>query len=103
MSLILPNLKIKNISLVFVHVLIFFIPDILFAETNLYKYAINLESSEVKPVISLNLKDFNVTNNYRVYHAEVSLGRNKSFYRLRVGFFKSKISYYHMRHNVPKS
>lgn len=90
MSLILPNLKYKNIGLVFALALIFIIPDILFAETNLYKYAINLESSEVKNPTLLNLKDFNVKNNYKVYQTEVGLGRNKSFYRLRVGFFKSK-------------
>ena len=60
MSLILPNLKYKNIGLVFALALIFIIPDILFAETNLYKYAINLESSEVKNPTLLNLKDFNV-------------------------------------------
>ncbi|MCK5724238.1 MAG: SPOR domain-containing protein, partial [Gammaproteobacteria bacterium] len=54
------------------------------------KYAINLESSQKKAAISINLKDFNVSDKYKVYQTEISLGRNKSFYRLRIGFFKSK-------------
>ena len=63
---------------------------ILYAQTPLYKFAINLESSQNKNKISISLKEFNVSSDYKIYQTEVSLGRNKSFYRLRVGFFKSK-------------
>lgn len=70
--------------------LILFFPGILLAKTTLYKYAINLESSQKKTAVSLNLKDFNIADDYKVYQTKVSLGRNKSFYRLRIGFFKSK-------------
>ena len=72
--------------------LIFTSPSILLAATNsgLYKYAINLQSSEKKTAILLDLKKFNLDTNYKVYQTQVSLGRNKSFYRLRVGFFQSK-------------
>ena len=80
------NLIIKTCCLVF----IFLSPGILLAKTTLYKYAINLESSQKKTAVSVNLKDFNVSGNYKVYQTEVSLGRNKSFHRLRLGFFKSK-------------
>ncbi len=86
MFLMLRSLKIKTCCLV----LIFFFPSVLLAETALYKYAINLESSQKKTAISINLKDFNVSDKYKVYQTEISLGRNKSFYRLRIGFFKSK-------------
>lgn len=82
----LPSLKIKTCCLL----LILFCPGILFAETTLYKFAINLESSQKKNTVSIRLKDFNTTDKYKIYQTEVSLGRNKSFYRLRVGFFKSK-------------
>ena len=82
----LRSLKLKTCCLVF----IFLFPGILLAKTTLYKYAINLESSQKKTEVSVNLKDFNVSGNYKVYQTEVSLGRNKSFHRLRIGFFKSK-------------
>lgn len=80
------NLKFKTYCLV----LILFTPGVLLAETTLYKYAINLESSQKKTAISINLKDFNVADKYKIYQTEVSLGRGKSFYRLRIGFFKSR-------------
>lgn len=83
----LHSLKIK----IYYLVAIFFLPGILLAETTLYKYAINLESSKKKSAISIKLKDFNVAGNYKIYQTEVSLGRNNSFYRLRLGFFSSKI------------
>ena len=86
MFLMLRSLKIKIYCLV----LILFSPGVLLAETALYKYAINLESSQKKTAISINLKDFNVSDKYKVYQTEISLGRSKSFYRLRIGFFKSK-------------
>lgn len=86
MVLMLRNLKIKICCLVFV----IFLPSVLQAETVWYKYAINLESSQNKTAISFNLKDFKITDDYKIYQTEVDLGRNKSFYRLRIGFFKSK-------------
>ena len=86
MFLMLRSLKIKIYCLV----LIFISPGILLAETTLYKYAINLESSQKKTSISISLKDFKVSDKYKLYQTEVSLGRNKSFYRLRIGFFKSR-------------
>ena len=82
----LHSLKIKTYGLVF----ILFLPGVLLAETALYKYAINLESSQNKSAISFNLKDFKISDNYKIYQTKVDLGRNKSFYRLRIGFFKSK-------------
>lgn len=82
----LRSLKIKTSCLV----TIFFFPGVLLAETALYKYAINLESSQNKTKISISLKDFNVDERYALYQSEVNLGRGKSFYRLRVGFFTSK-------------
>ena len=63
------------------------LPSVIFAKTTLYKYAINLESSKKKNSLSLNLK---LPNKYKLYQVKVSLGKNKSFYRLRIGFFKSK-------------
>ena len=86
MFLMLTSKKIKTCCLL----LIIFYPGILLAETALYKFAINLESSQKKSEISINLKDFNIADDYKVYQTKVSLGRNKSFYRLRIGFFKSK-------------
>ena len=81
------NLKFKTYCLI----LILFTPGVLLAaETALYKYAINLESSQKKTAISINLKDFNVAGKYKIYQTEVNLGRGKSFYRLRIGFFKSR-------------
>ena len=65
-------------------------PGILLAETALYKYAINLESSENKSAVFLKLKKYKLADDYKVYQTKVDLGRNKSFYRLRIGFFKSK-------------
>lgn len=79
--------KLKIISVV---VLIYSFSGILYAQTPLYKFAINLESSQNKNKISISLKEFNVSSDYKLYQTEVNLGRNKSFYRLRVGFFKSE-------------
>lgn len=87
MLLMLRSLKIK--ACYYIAILLFF-PGVLLAETVLYKYAINLESTQKKSPISIKLKEFNVSNKYKIYQTQVSLGRNKSFYRLRVGFFKSK-------------
>jgi len=81
-------LKLKTITSFFV--LLYSFSDILYAQTMLYKYAINLESSQNKKNISIDLKEFNVSSDYKIYQTEVSLGRNKSFFRLRLGFFKSK-------------
>lgn len=71
-------------------IILLFLPNIILAKTTLYKYAINLESSRNKPESLPDLKKFNISNKYKVFHTEVSLGKNKSFYRLRIGFFKSK-------------
>ena len=60
------------------------------AETVLYKYAINLESYQKKSEVLISLKDFNVDERYKIYQSEVKLGRGKVFYRLRLGFFRSK-------------
>jgi len=86
MFLMLHSLKIKTFGLV----VIFFLPGAMLAETVLYKYAINLESNENKSATSLDFKKYKVSDNYKIYQTKVDLGRNKSFYRLRVGFFKSK-------------
>lgn len=66
------------------------IPNVLNAETLLYKYVINLESSQQKPGKLISLKSFDVSDKHEVYLTKVELGKNKSFYRLRVGFFKSR-------------
>ncbi len=65
-------------------------PNVLYAETLLYKYVINLESSQQKPNKLISLKTFGVSDKHKVYLTKVNLGKNKSFYRLRVGFFKSR-------------
>ena len=73
------------------YLIIFYIfPSILLAETALYKYAINLESSQNTSQKLISLKYFGVDDKYMLYQTEVKLGRGKSFYRLRVGFFTSK-------------
>lgn len=77
----------------YIFVFLLLIPQLLVAETTLgalYKYAINLESSENKKEQLKKLKNLSLVNDYKVYQSEVSLGRRKSFYRLRVGFFKTK-------------
>lgn len=81
-------LKLKIITSIVV--LMYSFSGILYAQTTLYKFAINLESSQNKNKISISLKEFDVSSDYKIYQTEVNLGRNKSFYRLRVGFFKSK-------------
>lgn len=86
MFLMLHNLKVKACCLL----LLFILPGTLLAKNVLYKYAINLESSQKKSKVNINLKKFKISNKYKVYQTEVSLGQNKSFYRLRLGFFKSK-------------
>ncbi|HFD32767.1 MAG TPA: hypothetical protein ENJ28_08705 [Gammaproteobacteria bacterium] len=86
MWLTYPNFAMKT----FVFVLILFHSGILLAETSLYKYAINLESNKKKIESPINLKDFKINSKYKLYQSRVSLGRNRSFYRLRIGFFKSK-------------
>ena len=86
MFFMLRSLKIKTCCLVF----ILSLPGVLLADTTLYKYVINLESVEKKSPIPINLKDFKISDKYKIYRSEVNLGRNKSFYRLRVGFFTSK-------------
>lgn len=65
-------------------------PNVLYAETLLYKYVINLESSQQKPSKLISLKKFGVSDKYEVYLTKIDLGKNKSFYRLRVGFFRSR-------------
>lgn len=70
--------------------ILIFLSGSLHAESALYKYAINLESSKKQTPISLNLNSYNLDKKYKVYQTQVSLGQNKSFYRLRLGFFKSK-------------
>lgn len=80
----LPKIKI------FIVVLIYSVTGVLYAETTLYKFAVNLESSQNKNKTSITLEQFNVSSEYKIYQTEVNLGRNKSFYRLRVGFFKSR-------------
>lgn len=73
--------------------LVFFFPHVLIAKTSgdeLYQYAINLESSEVKHVVPERFKDIKLSNKYKIYQTEVKLGQGRSFYRLRIGFFKSK-------------
>lgn len=65
-------------------------PNVLYAETLLYKYAINLESSQKKPRKLISLKKFGVSDKHEVYLTKVDLGKNKFFYRLRVGFFTSR-------------
>ena len=75
MFLMLHSLKIKTFGLVF----IFFLPGVLLAETALYKYAINLESTENKSAVSLKLKKYKLADDYKVYQTKVNLGKNKSF------------------------
>ena len=82
-------LRIPEIKISFLIVLLF-LPNITAAKTTLYKYAINLESSKNKSESLPSLKEFNISDEYKVFFTKVSLGKNKSFYRLRIGFFKSR-------------
>ena len=75
---------------IFSIVIIFFVPGTLMAKPEIYKYAINLESSEKKSSTSLDLNKYKLKQQYKLFQSKVNLGRNKSFYRLRIGFFKSK-------------
>ena len=86
MLLIFRSFKIKSYCLL----TLFLFSGSLHAETVLYKYAINLESSQKKSKTLVKLNKFKVDSKYKVYQSEVTLGRGKSFYRLRVGFFASK-------------
>jgi len=77
----LSSVHIRTICLVF----ILFSSGVLHAKTEIYKYAINLESSKEKSKLPVS-----IIKKYKVYQTEVSLGRGRYFYRLRIGFFKSK-------------
>ena len=78
--------KLKTFSLF----LVLLLPGMLLAKTTLYKYAVSLESSQKEILSSINPNDFKLSKKYRIYQTKVRLGKNKSLYRLRVGFFKSK-------------
>ncbi len=81
-----PKFKLKTFSLF----LVLLFPGMLLAKTTLYKYAVSLESSQKEILSSINSNDLKLSNKYKVYQTKVRLGKNKSLYRLRVGFFKSK-------------
>ena len=84
-------LRIPEIKIFFLIILLF-LPNIIMAKTALYKYAINLESSKKKSNSLPSLEKLNISKKYKIFQTEVSLGKNNSFYRLRIGFFKSKKS-----------
>lgn len=66
------------------------LPALAANQADLYKYVLNLESTESKPDIATATIEPVIGKRYEIYTTTISLGNGKVFYRLRVGFFRSK-------------